>query len=301
MTTLTKRLFSRVRSAVSGLRCLFGRGAPERAGASRRPGPLRIAAASTGQFPVISHTFVYQELLSYHEGMGAEVRLHHQSDHDRSELHQAFVYLDENRKLLFSLDEQRREDFAYWRSRSPAVVERITQQLCEHSDCTSDQLEWDQQFLYGFTLARELERFGADFIHTYFFYEQALAGYISSELLGLPRAVSAYADHLLKDHPLKVMPLHLQTASVVVATSRRIKEELLSLVADPDAIRDKILVKPNGVDGRRFPFVERVAARNRKFRFVSVSRIEPKKGLVHLADNPDLEVLPEKPQNPLRL
>jgi glycosyltransferase involved in cell wall biosynthesis len=95
--------------------------------------------------------------------------------------------------------------------------------------------------------------------------------------------VTCYADHLLKDYELKVVPLHLRTRDVVVATSRRIKRELLELA--PTSPPDKILVKPNAIDCTRFPVLPRPEpAAGHPHRLVVTSRIEPKKGLVYLAD-----------------
>ena len=259
---------------------------------SSATGPVRIAAASTGQFPVLSHTFVYQELLSYHEAMGAEVKLFHQSNADRSELHAAFEYLDQNRTHVHSTWEQHTADFEHYRARVPERVESLMDALVEHGKLSREELEQNYEFRAAFTFTRRVEDWGADFVHTYFFYEQSLAGLVAQWILGLPRAVSAYADHMMDDHPLKVVALHVQTADVLVATSRRIKEELISKSSPEYA--DKIVVKPNGVDGRRFPFIERERVPAPPFRLVSVSRLEAKKGLIEmleaLAQLSDLEI-----------
>jgi glycosyltransferase involved in cell wall biosynthesis len=106
-----------------------------------------------------------------------------------------------------------------------------------------------------------------------------VAGY----LLDIPRGVSCYADHLLKDYELKVVPLHLELCSIVIATSQRIKNELLGIA--PNADPRRILVKPNGIDTECFPRMERVdPASGAPFRLVSVCRIEPKKGLLDLVE-----------------
>jgi glycosyltransferase involved in cell wall biosynthesis len=106
-----------------------------------------------------------------------------------------------------------------------------------------------------------------------------VAGY----LLGIPRGISCYADHVLKDYELKIVPLHLELCDIVVATSARIKEELLEIAPQTDPTR--ILVKPNGIDTSRFPPVERSEpAADAPFRLVTVSRIEPKKGLLDLVE-----------------
>jgi colanic acid/amylovoran biosynthesis glycosyltransferase len=102
-------------------------------------------------------------------------------------------------------------------------------------------------------------------------------------LLDIPRGVSCYADHMLDDYVLKIVPLHLEQASIVIATSARIKRELLTIA--PHADPDRILVKPNAVDSRQFRAPVRPEHKaGEPFRLVCVSRIEPKKGILYLAD-----------------
>jgi glycosyltransferase involved in cell wall biosynthesis len=106
-----------------------------------------------------------------------------------------------------------------------------------------------------------------------------IAGY----MLDIPRGISCYADHLLQDYELKVVPLHLELCRIVIATSERIRSELLEIAPGTDPAR--VLVKPNGIDSERFPFVERAQPTNGEpFRLVCVSRIEPKKGLLDLVE-----------------
>ena len=102
--------------------------------------------------------------------------------------------------------------------------------------------------------------------------------------MNIPRGITCYADHVLHDYDLKLVPLHLETCKVVVATSERVKRELLELAPGTEA--GKILVKPNGVDVSRFPLVgsREDPAPGEPFRLVCVSRIDPKKGLVFLAE-----------------
>jgi glycosyltransferase involved in cell wall biosynthesis len=138
-------------------------------------------------------------------------------------------------------------------------------------------------FNQAFSFTRLVEAYQPDYLHSYFFYEGTLFTFIASYLLGIPRGVTCYADHMLSDYDLKVVPLHLQTSHLIVATSRRIKHELMELNPQIDA--DRILVKPNGIDSTQFPLVtvdDPVAGQ--PYRLICVSRLEPKKGLVYLVD-----------------
>jgi glycosyltransferase involved in cell wall biosynthesis len=145
-----------------------------------------------------------------------------------------------------------------------------------------EELESDYEVLMAFTFTRAVEEAGAAYVHTYFFYEETFFALVASYLLGVPRGVSCYADHMLADSRFKDFPLHFEHLDVAVATSRRIASELRALVGDAHA--DKILVKPNGVDGSRFEPRERRHTLSDPVHLLSVSRIEPKKGLLHLCD-----------------
>jgi glycosyltransferase involved in cell wall biosynthesis len=138
--------------------------------------------------------------------------------------------------------------------------------------------------MMGFTFARHVELSGAEYLHTYFFYDQSFMALMAGVLLSIPRGVTAYADHMLADYEFKCVPLHLELADIIVATSRRIKSELNAIGGG--RFEAKIVVKPNGVDTARFPYVppaERLKDRGEP-ELISVSRIEPKKGLVHLVE-----------------
>jgi colanic acid/amylovoran biosynthesis glycosyltransferase len=136
----------------------------------------------------------------------------------------------------------------------------------------------------GFTFARHVELAGALYLHTYFFYDQSFLGLIAGYLLQVPRGVTAYADHMLSDYRFKCVPLHLELADIVVATSRRIKAELGAIGGG--RFDDKIIVKPNGIDVARFPVIapEARLAAGGVPELIAVNRIEPKKGLIHLID-----------------
>lgn len=248
----------------------------------RGTGPLKIAAGSTSQFPVISHTFVYQELTALHEMLGADVKVFHTQDGGADQLHAAFHYLDGNRQKFESSWERHVEDFDHYEKTKPEKVATLIQAVSEASGIPAEELRDRYEFKLAFTYTRLVEAWGAQYVHTYFFYDQALNGLVASWLLDLPRGLSTYADHMMDDWPLKCTKLHLRTADVIVATSRRIAGELMD-IAGRD-IENKIVVKPNGVDGRRFPVVERKPVDGRPLELICITRIEPKKGLLELAD-----------------
>lgn len=246
-----------------------------------RPG-LKIAAGSTAHFPVISHTFVYQELTAMHDMLGADVKVFHTENGDPTALHAAFQYLGANKEYLQPAWEVHKADFEHYRRTQPGRVESLLTELTKYSGIERDPLLKRFELMLAFTYARRHALWGADYVHTYFFYDQALCGLVSSWVNGIPRGLSTYADHMLKDWPLKVVPLHLRTADVIVATSRRIRDELIGIGGAE--IAPKVIVKPNGTDGQRFRFVARAAPAGRTIELACVSRIEPKKGMIELAE-----------------
>jgi glycosyltransferase involved in cell wall biosynthesis len=254
----------------------------ERRGRLGGGGRPRVFATVCWNFPIYSQTFVYQELLQLGK-RGFDLRLIYSKLDPKEYLHRQFEPLWKWKRAMHLDRAVHLQDYAKYRARFPDRVEDVTRLLCDASGLPRERLVNHDNFLQGFTYARLAESWGADYLHSYFFYDRSLMSLIASQVLKLPRGVSCYADHQLKDYDLKVVPLHLRTCDVVIATSRRIKRELLELA--PDVSPDKILVKPNAIDCTRFPVLPRPEpAAGAPFRLVVTSRIEPKKGLVHLAD-----------------
>lgn len=247
----------------------------------RRQTRQTAIVAATARFPNYSHTFVYQELVSMRE-MGMDPTLFYWIQEDPGILSEAYGYLLQNSLLLKSTWDVHSKDMAWWKERCPDKVRSLTEKVAAAGGMSIEELEKTYVWMQAFTFARIAEQSRPDYIHTYFFYEQSLFGLVTAHLLDLPRGVSAYADHMLSDWPLKLVPLHLEMADVVVATSSRIKRELIEIARGRFA--DKIVVKPNGVDGSVFAAQPRSEKVDGWFDIVSVSRIEPKKGLLTLAE-----------------
>jgi glycosyltransferase involved in cell wall biosynthesis len=173
-------------------------------------------------------------------------------------------------------------DYAHYRARMPEKIDWLVNRICAACGMPARELQDHYHFKQAFAFTRTVEACRADYLHSYFFYEGTLFTLFASHLLDIPRGVSCYADHMLQDYPLKLVPLHLEQCSVVIATSARIKRELMQIAPDVDP--GKILVKPNAIDARRFPTSPRSEPGNGEpIRIVCVSRIEPKKGIVYLA------------------
>ena len=174
-----------------------------------------------------------------------------------------------------------RRDYERYRRRMPERVAALLGALSDASGMPAEALCGHEHVLQAFSFTRIVEALRPDYLHSYFFYERSLFALVASWLLDLPRGVTCYAAHLLHDYPLKVVALHLERCNLVVATSERIRRELLAIAPGTDPAR--ILVKPNTVDAAQFAPAPRPRAAG-PFRIVSVSRIEPKKGLLELVD-----------------
>jgi glycosyltransferase involved in cell wall biosynthesis/GT2 family glycosyltransferase len=240
----------------------------------------RILSTACWRFPIYSQTFVYQELTQL-LNHGHDVKFLY-SELERSDaLPAQFAPLWRNRRLMFLSDHGHEEDIDYFRRRMPDKVDRLVRLLCRASGLSPEELMQHQHFRQGFSYARVVEAFKPRYLHSYFFYEGTLFTFVASYLLGIPRGVSCYSDHGLADYNLKAVGLQLRHCSLVVATSNRIKRELLEIAPGMDP--DRILVKPNAVNAARFPLVTRGEPEaGRPYRLACVCRFDPKKGIEFL-------------------
>lgn len=246
---------------------------------SRKP---RVLATACWTFPIYSQTFVYQELCELVRA-GFNLRFLFTKLEDRRRLPAEFSCLWRLKRRVLLDKTTAVKDLEYYRRRMPAKVEALTQVLCEESGLSAETLTRHEHFLHAFSFARMVEAWRAEYLHSYFFYERTLFVFVASYLLGIPRGVSCYADHLLKDYELKLVPLHLKTCNLVLATSRRIKSELENICRAGEM--PNIVVKPNAIDTLRYQQGERSDKKSGSpYRLVCTSRIDPKKGLLHLVD-----------------
>jgi glycosyltransferase involved in cell wall biosynthesis len=239
-------------------------------------------ATACWSFPIYSQTFVYQEL-SQLIRYGVDLRFIY-SKLDRGQpIPSQFSRLFRVRRRLILHQSVCERSYAYFVKRSPQKIDELVTMLCRASGMTAQEVRSHHHFLQAFAFARMVEAYRPDFLHSYFFYEGTLFSLFASHLLGIPRGVSCYADHMLKDYPFKVIPLHLRQCSVIIATSERIKQELMKIA--PQADPNRIIVKPNAINAAAFPVIDfNDRQQGQPYRLVSVSRIEPKKGLVYLIE-----------------
>ena len=240
----------------------------------------RIMAIACWSFPIYSQNFVYQELVQL-INKGYALRLLYFHEDDQCVLPDQFTAIWQGRRRLLSTTGW--HDYQYLRNRYPQKMAALIVLLAAETGKTAEELLGFANLLHAFTFTRAVERYAPHYLHSYFFYEGALLVFVASYLLGIPRGVSCYADHLLDDYPIKIVRLHLQQARIIIATSKRIKTELTGLAPGVDST--KILVKPNAINCAAFPVVALDTSPGRRcYRLVSVCRIEPKKGLIYLIE-----------------
>lgn len=244
----------------------------------RRPTTAAVVAGSE-VFPHWAHTFVYDEMLALH-GAGLQPVPFYWTSGDWQKLAPSHLPLRRNSTRLRGVAADHRQDLARWRRRQPTRLHGLLERIAAATGLEPQAIEADWDFLRACTFARFVETAGAKWIHTFFFYAQSFFGLVAAALTGRPRGITAYADHVLDDYRFKLVGLHLASADLVVATSQRACQELLARGGPEHAA--KILVKPNGVDVRSFTPVRRTRASGGGISAVSVSRFEPKKGLLEL-------------------
>ena len=242
--------------------------------------PPRVVVTACWAFPIYSQTFVHQEVASLAQA-GYSVRFLYTSPAPRTDLADTCASLWPLRRRVVLHAAIGARDLASFRRRMPGKVEQLVELIASAAGLHPEDLEHHEHFLHAFSFARAVEAYGPAYIHSYFFYERTLFALVASYLLDIPRGVSCYADHMLNDYALKVVPLHLRTCDVIVATSQRIRIELEAMNGGP---LPGVVVKPNAIDTASFAAVPRRRATGDRLRLIAVSRLDPKKGLEYLID-----------------
>jgi glycosyltransferase involved in cell wall biosynthesis len=248
-----------------------------------RAGPprIRVIATACWRFPIYSQAFVYREVCEL-ANRNFELRFIYSELDCRSHLPRELWKLWSLKRRLILSDETSAADLEHYRRRMPERVDALVRLIGEASGLAPEDIIANRHFRHAFSFTRMADCWRAGYIHSYFFYERTFFALVASYILGIPRGVSCYADHMLDDYPLKLMPLQLANCDVVVATSARIKRELETIARGP---LSNIVVKPNAIDARQYtPPTRRPHQPADAWRLVCVSRIHPKKGLLYLID-----------------
>ena len=247
----------------------------------RGPRPIRVVATACWNFPIYSQTFVYREVCEL-ANRGFETRFIYSGLESQAHLPRELGRLWRLKRRLILSDTTAGLDFEHYRRKMPERVDALVRLISDAAGLTPEEVRAHEHFRHAFSFTRMVECWRADYIQSYFFYERTLFALVAAFLLGIPRGVSCYADHMLDDYPLKLVKLNLESCDVVVATSERIRRELASLAPGAES---KVCVKPNAINVKQFAGSKGTPRRPRNVcRVLCVSRIHPKKGLTYLVD-----------------
>lgn len=243
-----------------------------------------IIAASTWAFPNPTHTFVQQELLGLRALAGRHglaLCIAHGVRRPSTGLARRFVPLLDGMFRVESATAIHRADRSALEREFPGRVDAVLRQVAAATGRDVAALRDDPAVMRACTFTRLCQIAGARYLQTWFCYEESFHALFAAAVLGVPRGLSCHVDHVLADHPLKLVPLHLATADLVTAISEAARLELLA-VGGPSAAA-RIVVKRIGVDATALRPL-RAAPRPGCGLLLSISRIEPKKGLSVLVE-----------------
>ena len=243
----------------------------------------RVVAAATWEFPQPTHTFVQQDLLSL-IAAGFDVWVFLGQRLPARAIGARMRRILRRTGVVETLRSQHLRDLDSLERGHGAELAAFLARVAAASGRDITDLRVDPLVLRACTFTRMAEIAGARYLHSWFCYDESFMAMFASQVLGIPRGLSCYVDHVLDDHPMKLVGMHLATADLVLATSARAQRELVGIGGAACAAR--VLVQPIGVDAAALrPLRRRRDGRgDGDFVLLSVSRIEPKKGLHVLLD-----------------
>ena len=241
--------------------------------------------ASTWDFPNPTHTFVHQEMLGLRQlaaQLGLEVRILHGEARAAAPLAQRFAPLLGDTARIETIAAIHRADRDALECAHPGRIDAFLQRVATATGRPVAALRDEPLVLRAGTFTRLCELAGVRYLQTWFCYEESFLAMFAAAVLDVPRGLSCHVDHLLADHPFKLVALHLATADLVTAISERTRAELLAIGGA--ACAPRLLCKRIGVDGERLRPLRDLVRANEPFELLSVSRLEPKKGLAVLIE-----------------
>lgn len=240
-----------------------------------------VAVVSTWEFPNPTHTFVLQDMLGL-RAAGFELAVFCGERVPAPDLAARFRPLVEPLAIVETLGDVHRADFAQLERHHRDRLQAFLARLAAATGRAVEDLRQEPLVLRAATFTRLVELSGARWLQSWFCYDGSFLAMFAAQVLGLPRVLSCYVDHVLDDHPMKCVPLQLATADLVLATSERTRHELLAIGGAAGAA--KILVKRIGVDATTLRALRGTRRAMDPLVIVSVCRLEPKKGLSTLVD-----------------
>ena len=186
-----------------------------------------VAVISTWEFPNPTHTFVLQDMLGL-RAAGCELAVLCGERVQAPDLAARFRPLVEHLAIVETLGDVHRADFAQLERDHADRLQAFLGRLAVATGRAVEDLRREPLVLRAATFTRLVELSGARCLQSWFCYDGSFLAMFAAQVLGLPRVLSCYVDHVLDDHPMKCVPLQLATADLVLATSERTRRELLA-------------------------------------------------------------------------
>lgn len=243
------------------------------------PSARRVVAHVVSRFPLISETFILNEILEL-ERLGLRVEvfalLLERSEVRHAEadaLAERCVYAGGSPRALLAAQ-------LHWLRRRPGAYLRAWwRALRGNAGSPKFLLRAPMAVAAGALFAREAERRGVERLHAHYATHTALAAYVAHLLTGLPYSFTAHAHDIYVERPM--LGEKLRNASFVVAISdynRRLLEELYG-----DDARGRVAVVHCGIQPEVFAPREQ-PARGDELRIVCVASLQEYKGHPYLID-----------------
>ena len=200
------------------------------------PSRFRLLAVACWDFPIDSQAFVYGQLGELNKN-GFQIRFVYSKLNPRAQLLPEFDFLWSAKRKLDLYSANCELDYQYFLRKMPERVKALIEIVCNGSGMREENLRAHPHFYQAFAFARLADAYRPDYLHSYFFYEGTLFSLFASFLLDIPRGVSCYSDHMLKDYDLKIVPTHLNQCSLIVVPADKTKKELKAIAPETDLRR----------------------------------------------------------------
>ncbi|MCA8951089.1 MAG: hypothetical protein KDE27_16405, partial [Planctomycetes bacterium] len=184
----------------------------------------RVVLTSTWDFPNPTHGYAYQEMLGF-LARGYDVRVFCGEPRPHNGLAARFRPLLSRTAVVETLRDLHLADRAWLEREHPGRIDAFLARVAAATGRELTELRDDPLVLRAATFTRLVALTRARYLQSWFFYDQSFMAMYAAQVLGLPRAISCHVDHVLADHPLKLVPLQLATADLVLAISERTRAE----------------------------------------------------------------------------
>ena len=238
--------------------------------------PLKVAYLTT-KFPLLSETFIYQELLALADA-GHDVRFSaffatgQQGHGFATDLDRSIEFLPKILSLRHALDH-----LASWAN--PLYWQELFGLVRE---CRSRPVRLAKSlyaFCKGVSWFQRLRKDPPDHLHAHWATAPTTAAMVAARLLDRPFSFTAHAWDIYKEPILLETKIRRAQAVFTISNYNQVYLERLNANAD-----GRISVIRCGIEVERFPFHPPASRDGRPLRILSVARLVPKKGLHHLIE-----------------